>query len=267
MTRPRVLLLVTALALPLAGLEARELTLLGLADLRGRGTFRTVRKLADGSFVDLTAQGLRAGTDTVGDGTVETRSVFRPTIFWTDGRFRRATVSGVSFQVGGGMGTVERVNAGWGPGSSPQEVFELPTSSVAAGELTTMFQEIVDRGGDGTGTQGFMIKSPAPFASQGPFSVRFAVVVQDAVPWTITGDTTTIGLPPRRVVRFVSSRRGRATYSVNQAVRLDGVPIAAGHTYHFDLSPLQAGANAVLIRITDPGDASVQEFARSVDGP
>jgi hypothetical protein len=69
------------------------------------------------------------------------------------------------------------------------------------------------------------------------------------------------------VVRFVSSRRGRGSLLVNQQVRLDQVPIAAGHTYHFDLAPLQAGANAVLVRVTDPGDSSSEELSLSVNGP
>jgi hypothetical protein len=270
--------------------SARQLTLLGLADMRGSATFRTVRKTtlksdSSTSFEDLTPSGLRAGTVVIDetepwrdhlDRTEETRTIFRPTIFHHEGGFQRFRVLEVSFQMGGAMGSIERVTQMWGPtqsgtpspiASSAKEIFELPTTSIAASDLTTMFQSILDRGGDGTSTEGFMIKSSEPPESHGPFHVRFSVLVEDAVPWVINGRILTQGqappLPNKLVLEFKSSRRGRASMTVNGSLRIQGFPVAARFPYRLDIGSPGTGQNTVLLEIEDPSDGSSQSLSLS----
>lgn len=259
------------LALTAAAAPAAEQTLLGLADMRGPSTFRTVRKEADGSFRDLTPRGLRASVHQVDGNTIETRSVFRPTIFWqNEGRFRRYRVLDVGLQLGGGMANVGMVTTGWSGQSSAQDIFELPTQAVDASALTTMFQEILDRGGDGSNSPGFLLTSARPAnattaaAEQGPLSARFVVRVADAVDWTITGQVRfqnqPPGFPQKRVLEFRSSNRGRAVLVVNGTTLVTDFPVAAGFLYKLDIptGALQTGTNTAVLTVTDPRDGNAQ---------
>lgn len=267
------------LALP-GSLLARELVLLGLADMRGRSTFRTVRRetrKSDSStrFDDLSAQGLRAGTTVIDepedstvvyDRTEELRTVFRPTLYLREQTFRQYQVKEVSLQMGGGQGTLEQVTQQWGTGSTPEEIFDLPTTSVEESALTTMFQTLLERDGDGTSLPGFMIKSPVPAYTQGPFHVRFTVVVEDAVAWVIHGRVITVaqpgGLPTKRVLEFRSGRRGYADLSVNGALVTQDFPVAAGHRYLLDLgTSTGTGSNTALLQVTDPSDGTSQSLS------
>lgn len=268
---PRVLApLLVALALTASG-PARELTLLGLADMRGPSTFRTVRKEANGDFSDLTPRGLRASVHQVDGDIVETRSVFKPTIFFQNqGRFERYQVLDVGLQIGGGMASVSRVTTGWSAQSPASDIFELPTTPVTASALTTMFQEILDRGGDGSNSFGFLLQSARPAttttdaAEQGPLSARFVVRVQDAVPWQITGQVRfqnqPPGFPQKRVLEFRSSRRGRAAMTVNGVTVITDFPVAAGFLYKLDIptGTVQTGGNTAVVTVTDASDGSSQ---------
>ena len=266
----RLVPLLAALTLAPA-VPAAELTLLGLADMRGPSTFRTVRKEADGSFSDLTPRGLRASVHQVDGNTVETRSVFKPTIFFQNqGRFRRYRVLDVGLQIGGGMAEVSQVTTGWSGQSRAQDIFELPTTAVSSSALTTMFQEILDRGGDGTNSFGFLLKSARSAnattnaAEQGALSARFVVRVQDAVDWQITGQVrfqnSPPGFPQKRVLEFRSSRRGRATLAVNGNLVITDFPVAAGFLYKLDIPTgfVQTGVNQAVVTVDDASDGSSQ---------
>lgn len=269
MPRPLSILLAT-LALVTPG-TARELTLLGLADMRGPSTFRTVRKEADGSFSDLTPRGLRASVHQVDGNTVETRSVFKPTIFFQNqGRFDRYEVIDVGLQLGGGMATVTQVTTGWSGQTSAQEIFELPSVAVSSSALTTMFQEILERGGDGTNSFGFLLKSARPAnattdaAEQGALSARFVVRVRDAAGWNVTGQVRfqnqPPGFPQKRVLEFRSSRRGRAAMTVNGVTVVTDFPVAAGFLYKLDIptGTLVTGGNTAIVTVTDASDGTSQ---------
>ncbi len=253
-----------------SSLGARELTLLGLADLRGPSTFRSIRKPTEGLTTDESRRGLRAGIEqNEDDQTIaELRAVFRPTIFFQNVAFKKYTVQSVGMQLGGGMGEISMVTQNWSSNQDPAEIFDLPTASITATDLTTIFQEVLDRRGDGSSLPGFMISSSQPIDQQGPYHVRFSVNVSDAVAWTLLGNIRFIleggSIAQKRVVEFTSSRRGVVTLTVNSVVRSTGLPVAAGHTYRLDLprdGDLVVGTNTVLVTVTDPSDGTSQSLS------
>jgi hypothetical protein len=239
--------------------------------MRGPSTFRTVRKEADGSFRDLTPRGLRASVHPIDGNIVETRSVFKPTIFWqNEGRFDRYEVLDVGLQIGGGMAKVSRITTGWSAQTSAKDIFELPTTAVTSSALTTMFQEILDRRGDGTNSLGFLLQSARPSnattvsAEQGALSARFVVRVRDAVDWSINGQVrfqnAPPGFPQKRVLEFRSSRRGRAALVVNGITVITDFPVAAGFLYKLDIptGTVQTGVNTAVLTVSDASDGTSQ---------
>lgn len=265
-------------------LRARDRVLVGLVDLRGRNTFRVIEtdKLADpNTFGDYSQEGLIAGVNRVadpedldGDGDLteitrdrERRAFFRPTMLAPS--FQGPTpleVLEVSMQVGGGMAEIQKVDAPWGAGTDPSELFAIATSSVSASDLTTIFQALIDAKGNSTATNGFRLTSTRNWNSQNPFHVRFAVRVREGGNWQITGQIRQ--LPAKRILEFRSSRPGTAVYTINGTVVLQGVPVAAGAVQRYDvpLGLLQPGNNVLRVEIFDPNDGTSQVLVINTNG-
>lgn len=268
--------LAAALALGLApAARAADQILIGLADRTSLDTFRSVLQTTlagqDPTYSDLSPRGLIAGTneETDADGKVirtdEARAVFRPTLYANPGAYAGWQVVEVDVLLGGGMGSLHTVQRNWGGGSSPQEIFDLPVDLEAPPTdevLVEMFQSILDSRGSSGLTSGLMIRSTQPLA-QGPnYSARFSVRVREAIPWSITGGVRT--LPNgSQVLEFRSSRRGRATFTINGVEQLIDQPVARDSTYRYGIPPgsLVTGANSLVVTIRDPLDGSSQTLS------
>ncbi len=255
-----------ALLVPASG-YGLERILLGLADLRGLDTFRSVERTKDGAVRDVSRLGLRAGVTRSPTGEVESevRAVFKPTVHLAGQALVAPRVVEVGLELGGGIATMHRLDQPFSGQSLPEDVFSLPVSPLTTADLVAMFQKVVDSGGESTVTSGIMLRSTRPLSGHNQFSARFTVRVEESAPWTVTGGVRLLPTG-RQVLEFRSSRRGRATFRVNGVARLENVPVAKGANYRFDVPGLAAGTNTLSVTVTDPDDGTFQTLEVFVQG-
>lgn len=247
------------------GLGAAPEIQVALPDTRGTETFRVIRQGADGTFTDLTPQGIQAGTGPDGSGTFEVRSFFKPVFFAPGRRLQGLKVLGAGIELGGAVGSLELVGISWGSATPPSELFAAASTPVTTAGLIEVFQGILDDGGDSSGSRGFVIKSAQPLAAQGAFRARFNVRLQEGAAWTV--DLRSVTLPSGRLLaEFKSSRRGLASLTVAGRLAVEAIPVAREILYRWVIpeSLLAPGANEIRVRVLDPDDQTSAEGVASV---
>lgn len=278
--RATTLAALALVALP-ASLVAREVVLIGLADLNTLESHRVVRKEGD-AVTDQTRFGMRAGLEfrTEENGNevqiAETRAAFKPTLFQLEPRVTQGRVVEVGMQIGGGAVNLAKIDSPWGAGTPAADVFDLPTSPLTNADLVSMFQQVLDSRGASTVTSGIMVTSAQRLQTVAGFSARFTVRVQEGADWVISASAIQIRDPGTgaftRALRLRTTRRGNLALFLNGvefSADPTGAPVflAANYDYVFSLrGNALAGTNTLVIRVTDPEDGATQEETLTFTG-
>jgi len=244
------LLLAVAGRHPMLG--AHEITLLARPELGTLHGMRAISRYDDGTYGDLSANGMYVGT---GPGEVRVVAC-KPAFGQVVEAYRRWTVVDVAYAVAGTSATLSAPLQYWSGVTPDREVFSLPRTDITTRYLMDLFQTQLRAGGNYARTTGVVVVGIEPLQDANPVELTFAVTVRDPSTFTVEGLSLAAGQSGLVVFAWRSSRRGHADIFVNGVERVrDQFTVAERinrNTLWADW--LQTGSNEVYVRVTEPTD-------------